>query len=133
MVGVLDGGRLGEALDRLRQQVCEVGDGDALRYLRFGQRLRRGASRVDDRLFPLDLLPLERLLRAVDVEALAVLPRGREQTARHLRGDVRISKLERGGFNRERTAVLRNQVLLDTAGPVTDHVLGMLPGQREAR
>ena len=40
--------------------------------------------RVDDRLLVLDLLPLEALLAAGGVEALAVLPGRVEQAARHL-------------------------------------------------
>ena len=72
----------------LGQQVRVVGHLHALGNLRLGQRLRRRAPRVDDRLFALDLLPLERLLRAVDVEALAVLARGGEQAARDFGADV---------------------------------------------
>jgi len=43
---------------------------------------------MDDRLLVLDLLPLERLLRTVDVEALAILARRREEAARDFGGHV---------------------------------------------
>ena len=56
-------------------------------FTRSGISARAGRG-VEHRLLALDLLPLEADLVAVDVEALAVLPGGVEQAARHL-GDRR--------------------------------------------
>ena len=87
----------------------------ALGNLRLGQRMRGRALRVNDRVFVLDLLPLERLLRSVGVKALAILARRVEQTAGHLGADVGVAQLERRGLDGERTAVFRDQVLVDPA------------------
>src|SRR5258708_5813139 len=133
VVGVLDRGGLREHADALWKQVPEVGHRDTLRNPRLGQRLRGRAPGVNDRLLTFDLLPFERLLRSVHVEAFAVLPRRVEQAARDLRADVRIAKLERGRLDGKGTAVPGDEGFGDASGPMADHVLGMLAGQGEAR
>src|SRR5262245_59965592 len=81
VLSVLNRGRLGKPADRFGQQLCVVRHLDAVWNLRIGQRRGGRALGVDDRLFVLDLLPLERLLRPVGVEALSILPRGVEEAA----------------------------------------------------
>ena len=133
VLGVLDRGRLGEALNRLRQEVREIRDLHALRDLRLGQRRLFRAPGMNDRFFVLNLLPFERLVGAVDVEALAILPRGVEQAARHLGADVRVAQLERRALDRERAAVFRNQRLVDAPRAMADDVFGVLAEDRQAR
>src|SRR5689334_5194859 len=110
-----------------------VGHVDAPRDLRLRQGPGRGASDVDDGALALDLLPLERLLRSIRIEALAILSRGREEAARHFGADVRVAELERRGFDRERAAVLRDQAVVDAAGAVADHMFGVFADERQAR
>ena len=78
------------------------------------------------RLLALDLLPLEALLAAGHVEALAVLPGRVEQAARHLGDHVRIPDLERRRLDGERAVVSLDQFLADAAGAVADDALGVL-------
>src|SRR4051794_19363713 len=78
----------GEPLDRLGEPAGVVGHVAPPGDLGLGQ-----AAGVDDRLFPLDLLPLEAPGAAVGVEALAVLPRRGEQAAGHLGADVGVAEL----------------------------------------
>src|SRR5262249_46217309 len=73
MVGVLNGSRLGEFSNRFGEQVREIGDRDPLGNVQFGERMFRRTLGVDDGIFSLDLLPLEALLAAGGVEALAIL------------------------------------------------------------
>ncbi len=109
-----------EPADRLGQQLGVVGHLDPLGDLGLGQRMLRRALGVDDRIFVLDLLPLEALLAAVGVEALAVLPGDVEQAAGHLGDDVRVLDRERGRLDGERAAVLGDQLLADPARAVAD-------------
>src|SRR5262249_18523192 len=88
---------------------------------------------MNDRLFPFHLLPLEALLAAGCIEALAVLPRGVEQAPRHFGHDVAVFDLEGGRFEGERAVVTLNQIVADAAGAVADDALGMLPQERKAR
>src|SRR5437764_14597867 len=97
---------------------------DALGDLRL--RLALG---VDHRLLALDLLPLEALLAARGVEALAVLPGRVEQAPRHLRHHVRTLDLERRRLDRERTVVALDQLLADAPRAVADDALGVLSAQ----
>src|SRR5581483_2811048 len=133
MLGVLDGRGLGEAADRLGQQVSEVGDLDAPGDLRLWQRLFRSALGVNDRLFLFYLLPLEALLRAGDVEALAVLAGDVEQTARDLGDHVAAGDLERRRLDRERAVVTLDQLLADAARTVADDALGQGDAARLAQ
>ena len=64
VLGVLDGRRLGEPADRLGQEVGIVRHLDPLGDLGLGERMFGRALGVDDRVFVLDLLPLEALLAA---------------------------------------------------------------------
>ena len=121
MLRVLDRRRLREAADRLRQETGVVGDFHPLGHLRLRQPLG-----VDHWVFALDLLPLEALLAARSVEALAVLPGRVEQAARHLGDHVGIADLERRRLEGERAAVAADQLLADAARAVADHALGVL-------
>ena len=121
VLGVLDRRRLREPADRLRQQAGVVGHLHPLRNLRLRQPLG-----VDHRVFALDLLPLEALLAAGDVEALAVLPGRVEQAARHLGDHVGIADLERRRLDGERAVVAADQLLADAARAVADDALGVL-------
>src|ERR1035438_3605425 len=78
-----------EAADRLGQQVGIVWHLDALRDLRL--RLFRG---VQYRLLAFDERPFERLLRAVDIDALAVLPGDVEERADDAGAQVGVAKLD---------------------------------------
>ena len=90
---------------RLGQEVGVVGHLDPPGDLGLGERVLGRALGVDDRIFALDLLPLEALLAAGGVEALAVLPGGVEQAAGDLGDDVGVLDRERGGLDGERAAV----------------------------
>src|SRR3954471_538261 len=94
--------------------------------------MRFRALRMNHRLFVLNLLPLERLLSSVRIEALAILPRGREQAPGHLGAHVGIPKLECRGFDGERAAVLWNECLVDAARAMTHDMLGVLAQQGKA-
>ena len=102
VLGVLDGGRLGEPADAFGEQVGVVGHLDPLGDLGLGERVLGRALGVDDRILALDLLPLERLLAAGGVEALAVLPGRVEEAAGHLGDDVGVLDLERRRLDGER-------------------------------
>ena len=75
------------------------------------------------RLFVFDLLPLEAASAAGHVEALAILPGGVEQAARHLGDDIGVLDLERRRLDGERAVVLRDQLLADPARAVADDAL----------
>src|SRR5580700_7626900 len=96
-----------EPLDRAGEQAGVVGDLHALGYLGLGE-----AEGVDDRFLALDLLPLEALLAAVGVEALAVLPGDVEEAARDLGADVGPLDRERGRLDGEGAAVFRDERLV---------------------
>src|SRR3954470_15896624 len=115
MFRVLNGGWLRESTNRFWQQVRVVANFHPCWNLSFRERMRRRAPGVEHRILILDLLPFERLLRSIRIEALAILPRGREQAPRHFGTDIRITQLERRRLDRERTAVLRNERLVDAA------------------
>src|SRR5262245_55868407 len=133
MFRILDGRRLRKPANRFRQQLRVVRDLDPLWDFRFRQWMSLRALCVDDRILVFHLLPLERLLRPVGIEAFTILSRGGEQTARHFAADIRITQLERRRLNRERAAILRDQRFIDSAGAVADDVLGVLAEKREAR
>src|SRR5688500_1375641 len=94
MLGVVNLRWLGEALDRLRQQVREVGDLDLGRDLWLGL-LRR----VNNMRLVLGQRPFKTLLGAVHVEALAILPRDVIQKAPDVRGDVAVLDLDMAGLD----------------------------------
>jgi hypothetical protein len=133
VVGVLNGGRLGKPPDRLGQEVGEVGYLDAGRDLGLGPRMFRRALGVDDRVFVLNLLPLEALLAAISVEAFAILSGHVEQGAGDLGGDVAVFDGECGGFHGERAAVTADQVFSNAARPVANNVLGVFAEDGKTR
>src|SRR5437868_244932 len=90
----LVGHMTGKGPDRFGQTMGVVRDLDPLGNLRLGQ-----SAGVKSWLFFLDLLPFEALVAAVGVEALAILPGGVEQAARHLGAHLRVANLECRGFN----------------------------------
>ena len=77
-----------EVLDLLREAVGEVGHLDLLRDLGLGL-LRR----VEDRFFAFDERPLERFLRAVDIDRFAILAGRVEERADDARRDVDLWNL----------------------------------------
>ena len=114
------------------RQLGVVGHLDPLGDLGLGHRVLGRALGVDDRLLALDLLPLEALLAAVGVEALAVLPGGVEQAAGDLGDDVGVLDRERGRLDGERAAVAADQLLADPARAVADDALGVLAQEGQA-
>src|SRR5437773_4165676 len=126
VLGVLNRRRLSELADRLGQQLRVIRHLDALGDRRLGERFLRRALAVDHRILAFDLLPLEALLGAGGVEALAVLPRRVEQATRHLGDDVGIANLERGRLEGKRAAVALDEIFADASGAVADDALGML-------
>ena len=87
---------------------------------------------MDDRLLVLDLLPLEALLAAGHVEALAILPGRVEQAPGDLGADLGILDRERGRLDRVRTAVLENEVFTNPPRAVARHGLRVLAEDRQA-
>ena len=87
---------------------------------------------MKDGLFILNLLPLEALLAAGGVEALAILPGGVEQAARHLGHDVAIPNLERGRLDGKWTVIALDQVVANASRAVADHTLSMLAQESQA-
>jgi hypothetical protein len=120
VVGILNGGRLGEPADGLRQEMGKVGHFHALGDLGFRMRMFRGALGVDDGVFALDLLPFEALLAAGGVEAFAILAGDVEEAAGDLGDDVGVVDRERGRFDGERAAVAALEVFANPARPVAD-------------
>src|SRR5947209_13178007 len=98
----------GEGSDRFGQQVSVIRHLDALWDLWL-----REATGMNDRLFVLNLLPLEALLAAVSVETFAVLPGRIEEAPRHLSTHIRVANFERGRLDGKRAAVLLRQLLVD--------------------
>src|SRR5437870_543170 len=72
VLGILDGGRLREASDRLRQQAGVIRHLHALGNLRLAERFFLRALGVYHRLLALDLLPLEALLRSGGIKTLTI-------------------------------------------------------------
>ncbi len=85
-----------EFLDAFRETLGVVGHGDLFRDLVLGEF--RG---VEDVLLVFDERPLERFLRAVDVDALAILTRGVEERADDARGEVGVLELDVRGLDGE--------------------------------
>ena len=117
-----------EVLDLLREAMGEVGYLDLLRDLWLGL-LRR----VEDRLFAFDERPLERLLRAVDVDGFAVLAGRVEERADDARRDVGLMELDMGRLDREGRVVDRDHVLGDAAGAEARDIFRVGAGEGEHR
>src|SRR5205807_3006813 len=101
--------------DRFGEQMCVVAHLHALSNLRLRQ-----SPGMNDRVFPLDLLPFKALLAARGVEALAILPGRVKQAARHLGDHVGVSDLEGRRLDGERTAVAFDQLVANAPGAMTD-------------
>ena len=96
--------------DALGQAPGEVGALDRLGNLRLGQ-----LGRVQDERLVLDQRPLDGFLRAIDVNALAILPRRVEEAADDARADVAAVELDVRGLDGERRAVALDEFLADGA------------------
>src|SRR4029079_11799737 len=88
--------RLRKAADRFREQMCVVRDC----YL-FGNLWLWLLCRVDDVRLMLDQRPLERFFRAVDIEALAVLPGHVIEKSPDVTGQFVIFRFEVRAFHGE--------------------------------
>ena len=117
-----------ESPDRLRQPLRVVRRLDLLRNLRLRQ-LRR----VQDVRLVLGQRPFERFLRAVNVDALPILPRGVEQRPDDARRQVGIFEFDVRRLHCKRRAVTLDQFLANRAGAETGNVFGGRFGQRQHR
>src|SRR5205807_5553013 len=114
--------------DRFGEQMCVVAHLHALSNLRLRQ-----SPGMNDRVFPLDLLPFKALLAARGVEALAILPGRVKQAARHLDDHVGVSDLEGRRLDGERTAVAFDQLVANAPGAMTDDAFRMPADECQAR
>src|SRR5262245_6217795 len=89
MFGVVYFGGLRKATDRLRQEMCEVGDCHLFGNLWLG--LFGGVNNV---WFVLDERPFEAFLRAIDVKTLAVLPGRVVQEPPDVSDDIGVQELD---------------------------------------
>lgn len=96
VVGVVDFAGERELADRFGEQVGVIGHGDLLGDLRLGP-----LGGVDDVRLVLDQRPLKALLRAVHVEALAILAGHVVQTPPDVRGQVAVLQLDMTAFDSE--------------------------------
>jgi hypothetical protein len=132
VVGILNGGRLGEPADGLRQEMGVVGHFHSRGDLRFRKRMLGGALGVDDGVFALDLLPFEALVAAGRVEAFAILASDVEEAAGDLGDDVGVMDGEGGRFDGERAAVAALEVFANPARPVADDAFCVLTQDGQA-
>ena len=117
-----------EPLDRLGQELCVVRHFDFPRYLRLSQ-LRR----VQHVRLMFDQSPLKRPFRPVNVDALAVLPRGVEQRPDNPRRQVGVFEFDVGRLDGKRRAVILDEFLADGAGAEAGDIFGGRSGEREHR
>ena len=82
-----------------RQPLGVVGHFDLLRDLRLRQ-LRR----VHHERLVFDERPFEGFLRAIDIDALAILPRGVEKRADDARGEIGVLEFDVRGLDGERAS-----------------------------
>ena len=126
VVSVLD--TLGEFLDRLGQEMCEVRHLDSLGNIRLGP-----LGHVQDVRIVLCERPFKTFLGAVNVDALAVLPGDIVQETPDVRGKVAVLDFDVAAFDGELVAALLRDVLPHGAAAETAHVLGEAIDHPEAR
>lgn len=117
---------LGERRDFGRQQVTEVRAGDFLRD--FGFRLFGG---VDHEGAMLDERPFDRLLRAIDLDAFAILTRDIKQRAIHLGTEIAVFEADVGSLDSKGRPVAGVHFLTDGSGRETTDIFGLAASKSE--
>src|SRR5207237_139764 len=101
--------------------MSKIRDFSSLGDIFFCQRRLRTAFSMNDRLFILDLLPLETLLGTRHIETLAVLSGGIEEAASNLGDDIGTFDFERRRFESKGTVVFLDQLVANTPRPMADN------------
>lgn len=108
--GIVDFGGHGELADRLGEEMSEIGDGDLFGDFGFGF-----LCGVEDVGFVFDEGPLETFLRAVDIEAFAVLSGGVVEESPDVAGDIGVLDMDVAGLDGELVAGFLLNVFADGA------------------